>query len=123
MHDHHEDHEHIHDHEHAHEHEHNHEHTHEHTHADGVTHTHSHEHTHTHEHQHDHGEGKPMEELVALMTYMSNHNAAHTQELEELAHEVQHAGKTAAFDAIMEAVRFFNQGNDALDRALDMMKE
>ena len=62
-----------------------------------------------------------MEELLALMRYMANHNAAHTQELEELAHEVAHAGKSAAYDAILEAVRFFNEGNDALDRALDMM--
>ena len=94
-----------------HTHGHTHSHTHEHTH-DGVTHTHEHDHEHAHTHQHPHehdhlhGEGHthdhshectsdchtcggcnhtPMEELMALMQYMVNHNAAHAKELADLA--------------------------------------
>ena len=88
-------------------------------------HSHPHEHTHTHEHEHhhhEHGEGKPVEELLALMKYMTGHNASHTHELEELAHEVQHAGQDAAYDEIMEAVRLFTDGNAALAKALEKMQ-
>ena len=125
MHDHHD--EHIHDHhdhgaDHPHDHEHSHIHEHAHTHSDGVTHTHPHEHAHTHEHHHEHGEGKPLEELLALMKYMTGHNAAHTQELEALAQEVRDAGQDAAYDDIMEAVRRFTEGNAALARALEKMR-
>ncbi|MBQ8971757.1 MAG: cobalt transporter [Clostridia bacterium] len=119
----HEEHDHIHDHhDHDHNHEHTHTHDHEHTHADGTTHSHPHEHAHDH-HSHAHGEGKPIDELVALMKYMTEHNAAHTHELEDLAHEVQHAGQNAAHDDIMKAVRFFNQGNEALRLALSKLQE
>lgn len=53
--------------------EHEHTHTHEHTH-DGVTHTHEHSHEHPHDHAHT-----PMDEILALMKYMVDHNAAHTK--------------------------------------------
>ena len=80
---------------------HAHTHTHPHTH-DGVEHTHEHTHTHTHEggdhthtHEGDHGAHDhshdcahecsscagcdPMQETLALMQYMVNHNAAHAR--------------------------------------------
>ena len=124
MHDHH-DHDVNHPHEHEHNHEHTHVHAHEHTHENGETHTHPHEHTHSHEHHHahDHAEGKPIDELLALMKYMTGHNAAHTRELEELAEEVHKSGQVAAYQEIMEAVRFFNQGNEALSGALEKMQK
>ena len=126
-----------------HEHEHVHEHTHEHTHADGTTHSHPHEHGHVHGHTHDHGDGhahthehlhaegephthehgaaaaQPMDQLYALMKYMAGHNADHTRELEELAAKARDAGNAEGCDLIMEAVRFFDQGNEALSKALE----
>ena len=120
-----------------HSHDHSHTHSHEHTH-DGVTHTHEHAHAHTHEHAHPHdhdhlhGEGHdhthshdcgsdcgscggcqhtPMEELVALMKYMANHNAAHANELAQLAVQLEKAGSHAAYEQVMAAVSDFETGN------------
>ena len=134
------------DHSHSHEHTHTHEHTH-----DGVTHTHehchAHEHGHQHPHQHDqlHGEGhthehshecasncssccgschtpSPMEELMALMQYMANHNAAHARELAELAGRLEDAGNHAAFEQVMAAVSDFEKGNMRLAAVLASLK-
>ena len=134
------------DHSHAHEHTHSHEHTH-----DGVAHTHehchSHEHGHAHPHEHDHlhGEGHthdhshecssncssccgschtptPMEELMALMQYMANHNAAHAHELAELASRLEEAGNHAAYEQVMAAVSDFEKGNMRLAAVLASLK-
>ena len=128
--------------EHNHSHEHNH--THEHTH-DGVAHTHehchSHEHGHAHPHTHEHlhGEGHthdhnhdcacscdscggcqhtPMEELLALMKYMVGHNAAHANELAELASQLEKAGSHAAYEQVLAAVSDFEKGNMRLQAVL-----
>ena len=121
------DHEHEHG-EHAHEHEHTYTHSHPHVHdgEEGHTHVHPeedaahHHHDHPHEHPHSHEHtGKPAEELVALMKYMAGHNASHTRELEGLAGEVKASGQEESYEKIMEAVRFFDQGNEVLKEALD----
>ena len=132
------------DHAHTHEHSHTHEHTH-----DGVTHTHehshTHEHTHEHPHQHDHlhGEGHthdhshecgdcgscggcnhtPMEELIALMTYMAKHNAAHANELAQLATQLEQAGSHAAYEQVMAAVSDFEKGNLRLTAVLASLQK
>ncbi|MBQ8579237.1 MAG: cobalt transporter [Oscillospiraceae bacterium] len=121
-----------------HTHEHAHTHTHEHTH-DGVTHTHAHDHVHDHdhvhphdhEHLHEHGHAHehshdcshdchscgsacqhtPMEELVALMKYMAGHNAAHANELAQLADQLEKAGNHMAYEQVMAAVSDFEKGN------------
>ena len=126
-------------------HSHEHAHTHEHTH-DGVTHTHEHTHTHTHDHDHPHthdhlhGEGHhhdhshdcdhncagcasqcehtPMEELLALMKYMANHNAAHARELADLAIQLEKAGSHTAYEQVMAAVSDFEKGNLRLTAVL-----
>ena len=127
-----------------HSHDHSHTHTHAHTH-DGVTHTHAHDHTHTHDHSHPHdhehlhGEGHdhthshdcgsdcgscggcqhtPMEELMALMKYMANHNTAHANELAELAIQLEKAGSHAAYEQVMAAVSDFEKGNLRLKAVL-----
>ena len=132
---------------HSHEHEHHHTHTHEHTH-DGVTHTHEHdhkhvhEHAHPHEHDHLHNEGHahhhdhdhacsgqcgscqskcehtPMEELAALMKYMANHNAAHANELAQLAKQLEQAGNRVAYEQVMAAVSDYEKGNMRLNVVL-----
>ena len=133
------------DHAHTHAHEHTHEHTHDgvaHTHAHAHEHEHTHEHPHDHEHLHDHGhthshshdcaggcsgcaskcEHTPMEELMALMQYMANHNAAHAKELADLASQLDKAGNHAAFEQVMAAVSDFEKGNMRLSMVLASLK-
>jgi len=117
---------HAHSHEHcpSHEHEHNHPHDHEHLH----THDHAHE---AHDHSHDCNcscgscatkcEHTPMEELVALMKYMVGHNAAHAQELAELAEQLDKAGSHAAYEQVMAAVCDFEKGNMRLTAVLSAL--
>ena len=123
---------------HNHGHEHTHTHTHEHTH-DGVAHSHAHDHAHEHDHVHPHDhdhlheaghehshshdcggqcascasqcEHTPMEELMALMQYMANHNAAHARELADLASQLEKAGNHMAYEQVMAAVSDFEKGN------------
>ena len=138
-----------HDHVGGHSHDHDHSHTHEHTH-DGVAHTHAHTHAHSHDHAHPHThehlhedghhhhhshdcggacgscaskcEHTPMEELMALMQYMVNHNAAHAKELADLAAQLEKAGSHAAFEQVMAAVSDFEKGNMRLSTVLAALK-
>ena len=133
----------------GHGHEHTHTHTHEHTH-DGVTHSHAHDHAHEHDHVHPHDhdhlheaghehthshacsgqcagcasqcEHTPMEELMALMQYMANHNAAHTRELADLAAQLEKAGNHMAYEQVMAAVSDFEKGNLRLSAVLASLK-
>ena len=118
-------HHHDHDHEcHCHEHEHEHDHNchcHDHDH-DHECHCHDHEHEHEHHcqggcqghcHEHTH-----MEELAALMKYMVNHNAAHANELAQLAEKLKEAGNPMAFEQVMAAVSDFEKGNMRLSLVL-----
>ena len=132
---------HSHDHDHSHTHQHTHDgvaHTHEHTHAHAHDHEHPHSHEHLHEeghhHHHDHNcagscgscaskcEHTPMEELMALMQYMVNHNAAHAKELADLAAQLDKAGNHAAFEQVMAAVSDFEKGNMRLSMVLAGLK-
>ena len=118
------------DHEGIHEHTHTHDgvtHTHEHTHAHSHDHVHPHNHEHLHDghahHEHSHGcdsncascaskcEHTPMEELLALMTYMANHNTAHANELAGLAKQLDEIGSHAAYEQVMAAVSDYEKGN------------
>ena len=126
---------------HNHGHEHTHTHTHEHTH-DGVAHSHAHVHPHDHDHLHeaDHAhshshecggqcegcaskcEHTPMEELMALMQYMANHNAAHARELADLASQLEKAGNHMAYEQVMAAVSDFEKGNMRLSAVLASLR-
>ena len=132
--DHHHEHEHAHTHEHTHEgHAHSHEHCHSHDHDHAHPHEHEHLHGHDHHHDHDHEcgctcgscatkcEHTPMEELIALMKYMVGHNAAHAQELAELAEQLDKAGSHAAFEQVMAAVCDFEKGNMRLTAVLSAL--
>lgn len=120
--------EHTHEHSHSHSHEHSHDghtHTHEHHHA----HAHSHEHPHTHEHLHEHGNDHDhdhshtsMDQLLALMKYMVDHNAAHAKELEDLAVKLDEAGRHASYHKVMDAVACFEKGNAMLAEVLSEQK-
>ena len=112
---------HDHDHHCGHHHDHDHcDHHHDHGHCD-------HHHDHDHEHCGHHGCGgchqhNPMEELTALMKYMVGHNAAHAQELAELAEQLDKAGSHAAFEQVMAAVSDFEKGNLRLSAILSSLK-
>ena len=120
---------HTHEHDHAHVHEHEHPHQHDHLHGEGHAHTHDHGHHH-HHHDHDHGcsgecggcqskcEHTPMEELAALMKYMANHNAAHANELAQLAKQLEQAGNRVAYEQVMAAVSDYEKGNMRLNVVL-----
>ena len=132
---------HSHDHDHSHTHEHTHDgvaHTHEHSHSHSHDHTHPHDHEHLHGHDHDHThshecsgscqgcasqcEHTPMEELMALMQYMANHNAAHAKELADLASQLDKAGNRMAYEQVMAAVSDFEKGNLRLSMVLASLK-
>ena len=139
------DHEHVGGHGHSHDHAHTHEHTHDgvaHTHEHTHSHTHDHEHPHDHDHLHEHGHAHdhshecshdchscgatcshtPMDELLALMQYMVNHNAAHAKELADLAIQLEKAGSHAAYEQVMAAVSDFEKGNMRLSVVLTSLK-
>lgn len=88
---------------------------------DGNVHSHgghTHSHAHGHDHHHYHGvmeTSTPMEELLALMKFMVNHNDAHAQELAELASQLMGAGKSRAYYQIMDTVANFDMVNAQLD--------
>ena len=128
-------------HAHAHEHTHTHEHTHDgvahshehgHSHEHDHVHPHDHEHLHTHDHAHNHShdcggqcegcaggcEHTPMEELLALMKYMAGHNAAHANELAQLAMQLEKTVSHAAYEQVMAAVSDYEKGNMRLQAVL-----
>lgn len=125
--------EHSHSHSHEHSHDHVHPHTHEHLHEDGCTHEHTHEHSHAHTHDHTHhehshehsnGEGHtPLEQLIALISYMESHNTAHTDELAALAQQLDQAGHHEAYHALLDAVALYQQGNHRLSAVLEALKQ
>lgn len=87
-----------------------------HTHTHGG-HTHSHAYGSDHDHTHEAGE-TPLEELLALMKFMVNHNDAHAQELAELAYQLKEAGRGHAYRQLMDAVANFDMVNAQLDAVL-----
>ena len=96
-------------------------------HEDGE-HTHPHEHGHSHSHEgcdlHDCaacGSCDPMQETVALLQYMVNHNAAHANELAQLAKQLQDMGENVAYEQVMQAVSDFEKGNMRLSTVLAAM--
>lgn len=104
-------------HDHCHDHEHSHE-------CGGHCHDHEQGHCHNHEHDHEccgghcHHQHTPMEELTALMKYMTGHNAAHAKELADLALQLEKAGNHMAYEQVMAAVSDFEKGNLRLSAVL-----
>lgn len=97
-------------------------------HEDGEhAHPHEHGHDHSHEHDcaqdcHDCGGCDPMQETLALMQYMINHNAAHARELEGLAKKLGELGNEAASQQVLAAVSEFEKGNVRLSAVLASLK-
>lgn len=81
-------------------------------------------HSHTHSHSHDHVHGStPLEETLALMKYMVDHNAAHAEELVGLAMELDATGRHSAYGRIMDAVANYDVGNTTLAAVLDDLRK
>lgn len=76
-----------------------------------------HDHPHEHDHVHAHKARSP-EKALALLSYMTEHNKHHAEELHELAHDMD----AAAAELIHEAVEQFNAGNEKLEKALHLLK-
>ena len=96
------------------DHEHTHDaHFHEHTHG-GVSHTHSHSHEHTHEHVPVEGE-----KVLALLTYMLDHNIHHCAELKDLGASL--SGEAA--HQLLHAVEAFDEANGHLAAAIEELKK
>jgi len=80
---------------------------------------------HSHAHGADHAHGNmetPMDELLALMKFMVDHNDAHAQELATLADQLQEAGKKRAYSQIMDAVSDFDMANATLNAVLQTLQ-
>lgn len=82
----------------------------------GLTHSHSHA-----DADHDHGD-TPLEELLALMTFLIRHNDAHAQEVAELAAQLTAAGRADAYDEIMDIVSDFDMVNARLAGVLNRLQ-
>lgn len=93
-------------------------HYHVHSHGQGY-HRHSHDHDHGHHHHSHTGGDVDMEEMLALMKYMVQHNSAHAEELAQLAQKLEDAGNHRAYSRIMDAVVNFDVGNATLSAVLD----
>ena len=101
---------------------------HEYMHEHNIPHTHDHDHPHDHEHcAGQEGCGRacdgcanvdPKTELIALMKYMVNHNAAHANELAQLAEKLRATGETVASEQVLQAVSDFEKGNMRLSTVL-----
>ncbi len=108
------------------------EHTHVHAHVhEGSDHAHSHTDGELTEHTHSHGCANecgtcggcdPMQETLALMQYMVNHNAAHANELAELAKKLEALGNHTAAEQVLAAVSEFEKGNLRLSAVLAALK-
>jgi hypothetical protein len=74
---------------------------------------------HMHGHDHTHDDLTTPEQKLALLSYMTEHNKSHADELHELAHSLD--GDAA--DLVHEAVSLFEQGNEKLSAALELLKK
>ena len=118
---------------HGHDHDHGHHHHHDHECCGGHDH-HDHEccggHDHGHHHDHDHecgcgcgcGGHEQVDENVAILTYMLDHNRHHALELKEIAAHLREVGKDEAAAQIEKGVEDFEKGNMRLSIALSLVK-
>ena len=67
-------------------------------------------------------EHTPMEELQALMKFMTTQNAAHVRQLTKLAAELQKTGNSAAYAQVLAAVSDFEKGNMRLSVVLNSLE-
>ena len=85
--------------------------------SDNHTHEHIHTHSHDHSHNHSHPVASSMEEAVALLRYMLDHNQHHADEL----HELGHCFEDEIADLVHDAVDSLQDSNTYLEQALSLL--
>ena len=63
-----------------------------------------------------------MQETIALLQYMVNHNAAHANELAQLGQKLTELGNREAGEQVLTAVSEFEKGNLRLSTVLASLK-
>ena len=91
-------------------------------HFDHSGHEHAHEHACHHEHTHENAPELTPEQTLALLSYTLEHNRSHAEELHDLGHALAGQGRAEAAEKLHEAVRCFEQGNEKLSEALELIK-
>lgn len=80
--------------------------------------------SHTHEHFHENITAfESLDQAVALITYMLEHNKSHAEELHEICHKLEASGQSEAAYLIDDAVGCFRDGNAMLELALNNLKK
>ena len=84
-------------------------------------------HEHEHEHTHPHEQGaipgfESLDQAEALMSYMLDHNRHHADELHDICHSLEDAGKAAAAEKLAEALHYFDHCNEYLAEAVALAK-
>ena len=98
-----------------------HEHPHTHGHDFTLEHGTDHAHEHDHSHQHNSGGSGSQDEITALLKYMIDHNAHHAEDLHQLFHALEGAGKAEAAALIGDALHYYTHGNEKLAEALKLL--
>ena len=86
----------------------------------GTPHTHADGHTHTHQ---DVTAFDSVEQAIALVSYMLDHNRHHAEELHELSHKLEASGNNESAKLIDEALEKYYSGNESLAKGLELLKE
>ena len=89
-------------------------------------HEHDHDHAHhSHPHSHEGTGSRPMGGggEVTLMSSMLDHKRHHADELPDICHALEDAGKTEAAAALAEALHEYDHGNSKLEKALELAKQ
>ncbi|MGE4353741.1 MAG: hypothetical protein AB7D36_06625 [Oscillospiraceae bacterium] len=71
---------------------------------------------------HTHALHGDINQTIALLTYMVEHNKHHAEELHELSHTLEHQGQFEAAALITDGLNYFRDGNDKLEAALEQVK-
>lgn len=66
-------------------------------------------------------ETKTKEELIALISYLINHNIHHNDELKELADSLKEISLDA-YPKIIDALKKYNEGNEILKSVIEELK-
>ncbi len=64
-----------------------------------------------------------LDELIALINYLVNHNKAHNDELRELALKLDAVKNKEAYDEILEAISIYDRANGKLEDALKKVRK
>ncbi len=76
---------------------------------------------HTHDHTHENMKAHTPEEAKALLAYMIEHNEHHSEDLHELFHALEDAGKSEAATFVLNAMHSYDDGNDQLQMAMKLL--